>query len=472
MTNWFDRHLLTIQLLPVCLLAFLFCPPLFADNNQIIKQIVILEENFKSLSSDFYQQASSHTDEKLKTISDIDQLHAEVNRLVDNQHTTTAIQLLYLNINTAKDNIEDKAIFKFTELLLQRNEWHLATTLLSSIQDEGDKSLLATMQFSFAKYNAERHEWPQVNKLLDGMITELSLENAAYASLLNGSALQHLKKHRLAVESYNKVPASSQYYAYAQLNIAIADIRQGWWTDAQTTINDLIKNTDKDNSDELTNRLYLILGYALLQKKYYRDARDAFRHIGLDSRYTNRALLGIGLTATSQGDFVGGLNALSILKNKKTFDLSVDESYLLIPYVYEKLQQELTVTASYTEAMTYFQQRIKSLEDISKRHIDISTVQYDDKTGGVIVENNSLDYGRHYPESIIDNYRILKQYLALTNNTKLKFKLEALITKHDTLFQLMVVELLKQRISFLKSYLNQSRYGLARLYDKSNETAK
>ena len=87
MTNWFDRHLLTIQLLPVYLLTFLFCPPLFADNNQIIKQIVILEENFKSLSSDFYQQASSHTDEKLKTISDIDQLHAEVNRLVDNQHT-------------------------------------------------------------------------------------------------------------------------------------------------------------------------------------------------------------------------------------------------------------------------------------------------------------------------------------------------------------------------------------------------
>jgi hypothetical protein len=472
MTTWFDRHLITISLLPVYLLAFFFCPSISADNNLITKQIGLLEENFKNLSSEFYQQASAHTDERLKTISDINQLHEEVNRLIDNQHTITAIQLLYLNINTLKNNIEDKAIFEFTELLLKNNEWHLANTLLKSMQDEGDKSLLATMQFSFAKYHAERHQWPQVNTLLDGMITELSLENAAYANLLHSSALQHLKKHRLAITGYNKVPASSPYYAYAQLNIAIADIRQGWWTDAQTTINDLISNTDKDNSDELMNRIYLVLGYALLQKEYYREARDAFRHIGLDSRYTSSALLGIGLTATSQGDFVGGLNALSSLKDKKSFDLSVDESYLLIPYIYENLQQELTASASYTEAMTYFQQRIKSLEDMSKRKIDISTVKYDDKTENVIIENNSLDYGRHYPVSIIDNYRILKQYLTLTNDIKIKFEIEALITKHDSLFQLMVVELLKQRISFLKSYLNQSRYGLARLYDNSNETGE
>ena len=471
MSNWFNRNLITISKLPSYFLTLLFCTPLFAGNDLIIKQVNLLEDNFKALSSEFYQVSSQLPEQRLKTIDDIDQLYAEVSRLINNQQSTTAIQLLHLNADTVKANLEHDAVLKFTELLLEKNEWHLANSFFSGIKDEGDEFLLATMQFIFAKYHAERLEWPQVNNLLSGITAQLSPENAAYAYLLKGSALQHLKKHRLAIKSYKKIPGDSQYYAYAQLNIAIADIRQGWWTDAQTTINDLIKNGHEDNNDELTNRLYLVLGYTLLQKEYYRDARDAFRHVGLESRYTNRALLGIGLTATNQGDFVGGLNALSILKDKKAFDLSIDESYLLVPYVYEKLQQELTVTASYTEAMAYYQQRINTLENISNLHTDFLSTQYNEKTASLIIENNSLDYDIRYPESFINNYRLLIDYLSVTKDLKLKLRIKALITKHDAVFQEIIGDLLKQRQEYLKSYLNQSRYGLARLYDKSNGTA-
>ena len=471
MSNWFNRNLITISKLPCYILALLFYTPLCAGNDLIIKQVNLLEDNFKALSSEFYQLSSRLPDQRLKTVDDIDLLYAEVYRLINNQQSTTAIQLLYLNDDTVKANLEHDAVLIFTELLLGENEWHFANSLFRGVKDEGDRALIAAMQFIFAKYHAERLQWPQVNNLLNDVADQLSPENAAYAYLLKGSALQHLKKHRLAIKSYKKIPGDSQYYGYAQLNIAIADIRQGWWTDAQTTINELIKNSDKDNSDELTNRLYLILGYSLLQKEYYRDARNAFRHIGLDNRYTNRALLGIGLTATSQGDFVGGLNALTILKDKETFDLSVDESYLLVPYVYEKLQQELTVTASYTEAMAYYQRRINNLENISNQRANLLTTQYNEKTGSLIIENNSLDYSKRYPESFINNYRLLIDYLSVTRDLKLKLRIEALITKHDAVFQEIIRDLLEQRKEYLKSYLNQSRFGLARLYDKSNEAA-
>ena len=53
----------------------------------------------------------------------------------------------------------------------------------------------------------------------------------------------------------------------------------------------------------------------------------------------------------------------------------------------------------------------------------------------------------------------------------MKFRIEALITKHDAVFQEIIGDLLQQRKEYLKSYLNQSRFGLARLYDKSNEAA-
>ena len=470
MINWFARSLMTKPPLTAYLLALLFCSPVSANNSEINKQINQLENDFKKLSSEFYQQSSNKTNNNLKSITDIDRLHDLVNK-ISGKHPVTAIQLLHFNINTIKNNLDHKSIFTFIELLLEKNEWQLANSLFTELKNEGDRSLLATVHFIFAKYHATRHEWPQVNKLLKGMLSELSPEDAAYAYILNGSALQNQKKHRQAIESYNKVPASSAFYIYAQLNIAIANIRQGWWTDAQTTINDIIKTTQKDNSDTLINRLYLVLGYSLLQREYYRDARDAFRQIGLDNRYTNRALLGIGLTATSQGDFVGGLNALSILKDKQTSDLSVDESYLLIPYVYEKLQQELTVTASYTDAMNYYQQRIDTLDRISKQHTDFLATQYDRKTSSIIIQNNSLDYGKSYPESFINNYQQLTKLADSTNDKKIKFKIKKLISKHDRTFQNIVDNLLSQRIEYLKSYLNQSRYGLARLYDKTNEAA-
>ena len=468
MPNWFSRTFLVILQLPVYFLVILFSSPIFANDNESLKQIALLEDDFRTLSSVFYKKTSKAANKKLKKISDIDQLSGLISKIT-NKHPITAIQLLHFNIDTVRNNLDHKSIFQFIELLLEKNEWHLANSLFNSVKEEGDKSLLATVHFIFAKYHAARHEWSQVNKLLDGMLTELSEEDTAFAYILQGSALQHLKKHRQAIKHYNKVPASSSYYVHAQLNTAIANIRQGWWTDAQTTINNVIKIADKDNSDELINRLYLVLGYSLLQREYYRDARDSFRDIGLDNRYTNRALLGIGLTAINQGDYVGGLNALSILKDKRTFDLSVDESYLLMPYVYEKLQQQLTVTASYTEAMNYFQRRINTLNKISDQHLNFVSTKYIKKTASIIVQNNSLDYGKHYPESFISNYHQLLELLANNNNKKVKSKLEKLISKHDKTFQKIINELLSQRKEYLKSYLNQSRYGLARLYDKTNE---
>ena len=298
MTNWFKYNIKILCLFSLCFIVSL---PAHSNTSTINTTIQLLEDEFKGLSSEFYQNTSSYSDTSRQKITDINQLLIKVNKLNTANDSITAIQLIHFNLATVKDNLDTKAVFSIIELLLDKNEWNLANSLFQTIKDDGDKSLLATVQFLFAKYHAKRNEWKQVNKLLEGHFTELSEENAAYAYLLNGSALQHLKKHRQAVSNFDKIKATSQYYHYAQLNTAIANIRQGWWTDAQVKIRNLIKVYNKSNEDELTNRLYLVLGYALLQREYYRDARDAFRNIGLNSRYTNRALLGIGLTATSQG---------------------------------------------------------------------------------------------------------------------------------------------------------------------------
>lgn len=469
MSSWFTRTFSTpfLALLSLVLLQ-VSALPVHAQSSSIYSRIQQLEDDFKDLSRNFYESRLAHSKDSV-LINSIDEIASQVAALTQINRSHDAIQLLYQNQQTLNNNIDSKHIFNFIELLLAHNEWHLSSVLYEAIQYEGDKTLLAMARFLFAKYHAQRNEWKQVHELLQGNISELSAENAAYANLLNGSALQYLKKHREALQSYKKIPEQSQYYSYAQLNSAIANIRQGWWTDAQLTITNYLKTSGKDNRDEMTNRLNLVLGYALLQREYYRDARDAFRRIGLNSRYTNRALLGIGLTATSQGDFVGGLNALSILKEKKTYDLSVDESYLLVPYVYEKLQQELTVSASYSEAMNYYQQRINTLNSIISQPVNFTDVEYDTTSQSLIIQKNSLDYGKHYPSSFINNYRLLITYAGLVKSESLKNKFVRSLNQHHELFREILHELIEIRQEYLKSYLNQSRYGLARLYDSSNE---
>lgn len=453
-----------------CLTLLFLYAALFVSSNSwakdtLLGQIKRLDESFQSVSSRFYQETSSTR----HNYDDISQLHAEIMRLSARTDDIDAIQVLYNNESVVMDNVDDKAIFTFLRILLGNNEWSMANRIFDAIEEEGDKSLTATVHYIFAKYFANRQEWDKVNHLLENTITELAANDAAYGYLLKGVALQHLKRHRQALQYYNKVLPSSQYYPEAQLNIATADIRLGWWADADNVVKKLIQKNIINPDNELYNRLYLVIGYELLQKDYYRNARNAFRKVSLKSHHTNRALLGIGLTAVSQGDYVGGINALSILRNKQTLDLSVDESYLVLPYVYSKLQQELTVTAGYNEAVNYYKKRIATLELISNHHYTFDSVKYDTNTKSLIVDNNSFDYDNAFPKSFIDNYRLLINFSKNTIRQQQRLQINNLISEYDKVLQQIIKTLSGRRVTYLNSYLSQARYGLATLFDKSSK---
>ena len=69
---FFYRNSISISTLLACFSALLFCTPLFADNELIIKQVNLLEDDFKALSADFYKASSLPADKQLQTIDDID----------------------------------------------------------------------------------------------------------------------------------------------------------------------------------------------------------------------------------------------------------------------------------------------------------------------------------------------------------------------------------------------------------------
>lgn len=429
----------------------------------------ILDKRFQQFSQDYYSQIVRQNVFQLKKYKTITGLKKKVDEYIKSGKSSQAIALIHYNHNTLRDNIDALELIPLTTLLLDYNDWHEAKAILDIARDEAGKSAVSRISFEFAKYFMKRKKWQKALDHLHDVINELSVENANYAHLVIGTILQYQKKHRQAVKYYKKINPTSKYYSTAVLNTAVAYIRQDWWTDAHILINKTIENNDGQVSDIMADRLNLVLGYALLRKQYYRNSRDVFRNISLNSPYTNRALLGIVLTAANQEDFIGSLNAIRILKGKRTTDLPVDESYLLLPYTYGKLKQYLTASSAYTDAMKYYQERIAGLQDIvNSGHNILSIVKISRKKQILHIKSNDLDYSRQYPRSFFDNYSNL---MALENNSShinnLNKQYSLLARNYKKSLKNITLQLVSQRIEYLQSYLNQSRYGLARLYDSS-----
>lgn len=450
------------------LITFSAVPVAQADDD-LTDKITLLDTEFQALSLEIYQHNARDKNFKGTALPNISELEKRIERLTGNNQTLHAIQQLYRHVDLIQQNLDHSSVLSFLSLLLDNNELNLARRLFAIINSAGDDFQIASTKFLFAKYHADQLEWSKVYELLKDVPSKLTADNAAYALLLQGKALQQLKQHRRSQESYQKIPATSQYFRHAQLNLAIAHIRQGWLTSAKNTINELITNAEKEDADEFTNRLNLVLGYALLQKDYYRSARESFRKISLDSIYINRALLGIALCVINMGEFENGLNTLALLKSKKSTHLTVEESHLLIPYVYEKLQQEIDVATSYTQAMTHYQNRIIELNKIINQHQEFTTIKISDELSSISIANNEFNYSKQFAQSFIKNYQQLLRYSATNKSHLLAAKIEHQLFKHDQLFQLIVAQLVNQKIDHLNSYLSQSRFGLAKLYDKSKQ---
>lgn len=448
--------------------AFVFSPYTSADVLTDIKQ---LEKQFHEVSGASYKSMVSENVECHDRFNSLKELNSATVKLQKLNKNTLGVCLIENNIDLVKSKIDSKDVFVVFKYLLENNYRTLADELFIVAKQDGDKSLISNISYIYAQYYEKRKDWNHVLQLISNNYNDLAFEDANHARIMAGVALQKTKKHRDAVQLYLKIPENSTYYAAASLNVATAYLRQDWWTDAHLKINEIISNKKIKIHAEMINRLHLVLGYSLLQKEYYRDSREAFRNVEINSQYSNKALLGIALTATSQEDFISALNAINILKKSNKLDLSVDESYLLLPYIHEKLKQNVAASASYNAAQEYYRSRIhdinsKIVENTISR--DISEVVINDD---LVINNNVIKYTDEYPLSFIEIYNTIKnikQYTKNTTNNLIKNNISVLSKRYEDVSKIMIRTLLNKRIEQLNNYMNQSRYGMARLIDKNS----
>lgn len=393
---------------------------------------------------------------------DIEQIIKMSEAAIQSKDSIAAISTILSSMPAIVRQIHLPQIQKISALALSLHNIAIAETLLKTAKNQGDTFSEARITFELAKYYADQGQWSNVITMLkdSGVIENLTKDDAAEANLLIGTALQQQKKHREAMVYYEKIKPESIHYRLAQLNLAAANIRQDWWTDAHLAIQRALKASDADR-DELYYRLYTVLGFSQLQFGFYRDARESFRNISLNSNYINRALLGLGMAALHQEDFIGALNAFNLLREKNENDISVAESYLLVAFTLRQLGQSDAALTAYQEAIDYYSTLLPKQKDT------ISSITHN-PTEDLLISNVFLrpeTRNNKQLNQIVEKITIisnLQKYSISSNRTNELVAAKKILEKEYTS---LTQELLNIEQESIASYLSQSKFGLATIYD-------
>lgn len=276
--------------------------------------------------------------------------------------------------------------------------------------------------------------------------------------LLKGMTEQKLGYSRAAIETMHSIAATSEEYPAAQFNIALAEIRNGWWSDGESRIERLAADLPEHASVEraLVDRFYTTVGYSRLERDYYRQSRDAFRQVRRDGPYTERALLGLALAAMQQRRYHQALELARLLAARDSHTLPAEEAHLVVPYILDRMRQDEAAHAAYQQSIDYFQRRIIELDTLSggsatardRLHRDLDPSGYQAFHSQVRHIDQLADYARATGRMTPD--------------------VAALRQRAADVQRLMLQDAIHARQEHLRSYLSQARYGLAHLLDRAN----
>ena len=413
-----------------------------------------LDQEYFQLITRFY---STNVDKKSnQKFKDIEAFKKHIDKRLTASHTESALSDILLHQTLIADNLDSNEAIDLINVLLNEDLSQPAISLIEDNIEFSNVFTAAKLHYLLASFYFYNDQMNQSVKHVAAIETEeaLSPEQKDFSLIMYGIALQEKRKHRDAIHFYRKIKPNSYYYGYAKLNEAVGLIRQGWWTDAHIAIEQALETPFPDELKDLSNRLLLIMAYSQIQNEFYRNARKTLRRISLDSEYIDQALLGLGLCALNQKDYIGAINAFTRLQDNGGDSLPVQETYLLIPISYERMRDLDTSSSFYTRALNHFETQKKLWE---KKLLDVKTTQA-----------NQLD-SNHYQQlssNIVRRINRLEKLSTLANGP-LKSQVNQLLLKYKENARSSLLDKLEATLSHLDSYQNQAQYGLAKLYDNN-----
>ncbi len=394
---------------------------------------------------------------------DLNSLLTAINDAQKNKNPEKVLGLINNNISVIQSNYKSKQIPELVRIALKNYSLGTALKIRSALDAQASRSIIANCEYEIANYYANQNLWDEALahlKTID-IGNELTSENVDNAYIIWGAALQHSKKHRQALEYYQRIRSDSPRYAFAQLNVALVYIRQDWWTDAQLAIQNAIQISSQNNI-EFTNRLYTTLGFSQLQQGFYRKARESFRNVKIKSEFANQALLGIGMSALNQEDYLGALNAFDQLKKHAKKTAPTEQAFLLSAVALSKLKQNASAANAYTEAENYYTTELNSLSDIAQK-IESPTFNNWQAIASDLSQHNIADTSDTL--ALTKKLEVLNNLLTYPVSESTKLGLGSIYSQVFQFYKADAKARLDKKMAEFNSYLNQSRFGKTKLYD-------
>ncbi|MFK8018301.1 MAG: tetratricopeptide repeat protein [Pseudomonadales bacterium] len=249
---------------------------------------------------------------------------------------------------TYSDGIESQAWFYLGKIAYQRSNFERSSEVLAEVGE-----------FLPERFKDEYRSMVSQLAVRDGNFThaEAALERIsdssaykAYAHFNIGAAYQKNFIRSRALDSTN----SDWYAASIKLDAAADRALRLDYAGTETV--------QADEFRSLADRALLASGYALLQGERYDAAIDRFKRVRLEGPYASQAMLGYGWAEVEQERYELALTPWEHLIGQPLLSSAVQEAYVGIPYVYEKLGAKGKALQGFEQAATRYRDELKRIE--------------------------------------------------------------------------------------------------------------
>jgi Tfp pilus assembly protein PilF len=235
--------------------------------------------------------------------------------------------------------------------------------------------LLARLEFYLGKLHYRQGDYSQAKIKLEKVVAVLNTTLKDEGLIMLSNIAISMDQKALARSWLMKISKNSKLAEFSRYNLGVSWLREGDLVNAKPFLSDIPLDRNSEQSEILADDEQLIiksikdkakvaLGYYYLAHKDYKNAREQFLRVRLDSLQTNKALLGIGWSYLETDQYNKALSHWMELSSRDVRDIAVQEVLLAVPYALQKLGSQQEALNAYLKASDSYQKQITLIDKL------------------------------------------------------------------------------------------------------------
>lgn len=238
-----------------------------------------------------------------------------------------------------------------------------ATVLQQLAPDPLNDELRNSILLELANQRYQHGDLPGALKTGQRIAGEMSTELKQRKIVFDAVLLLRQQKYDEAVARLSTLTGQSAAAALGYFNLGTTLLRLNRRDEAEVWLRKAADTPDDDvESLALRDRANFVLGFSALRAQAAVQAKTHFQRVRIDSPFSNRALLGVGLAFEALREHKQSLAAWLELTQRNAADRAVLDGLLAAPYAYLQLGAHEQAAQQYKFALNVYDAELKNVE--------------------------------------------------------------------------------------------------------------